>query len=102
MKKQLKAFVERHPDGWSHEDWMGLLAELEQSGTDVSDAALVGLELEKTRLAWELGRRSVKGLGPKRREALVGRFQTLWELKQASVDELAETPTITRDLAEIH
>ena len=100
MRKQLRSFVEDHPDGWNHDDWMGLLAELEATGSDVSDPQTIGLYLERTRLQWELTRRSVKGLGPKRSEALVDRFQTLWSLRHASVDEVAEVPTITRGLAE--
>jgi len=100
MKKRLRAFVEDHPDGWDHDDWMGLLAELEANGSDVSDPQKIGRFLEKTRLEWELTRRSVKGLGPKRSEALVDRFETLWSLRHASVDDVAEVPTITRSLAE--
>jgi hypothetical protein len=100
MKERLRAFVERHPEGWNHEDWMRLLSDLQQAGADVGDPARVGRDLERTRLEWELSRRPVKGLGPKRAEALVIRFGTLWGLRQASVDEVAETPTITRTLAE--
>jgi hypothetical protein len=100
MKKRLRMFVERHPEGWNHEEWMMLLAELEQSGSDVSDPAEVGRALEKTRLEWELSRRAVKGLGPKRSEAIAARFGTLWGLQQASVDEVAGVPTIPRTLAE--
>lgn len=100
MKERLREFVERHPGGWNHEEWTGLLAELEQSGADVGDPERVGRALEKTRLEWELGRRSVKGLGPKRSEALAERFGTLWSLRQASVDDVAQVPTINRSLAE--
>ena len=100
MKERLRAFVERHPDGWNHEDWMGLLSDLQQEGADVGDPERVGRELERTRLEWELSRRQVKGLGPKRSEALVARFGTLWGLRHASVDEVAQVPTITRPLAE--
>jgi len=100
MNERLREFVERHPDGWNHEEWTGLLAELEQSGADVTDPQRVGLALEKTRLEWELARRSVKGLGPKRSEALAERFGTVWSLRQASVDEVAQVPTINRSLAE--
>jgi excinuclease UvrABC nuclease subunit len=100
MDKRLQAFVERHPEGWSHEEWLGLLAELGNGGEDVHDAAAVGLALEKTRLAWELSRCRVKGLGPKRREALVDRFETLWRLREAPVEDVAGVPTITQELAE--
>ena len=100
MKDQLREFVEHHPDGWNHEEWMGLLAELEHSGADVSDPEGVGSALERCRLEWELSRRPVKGLGPKRSEALAERFGTLWSLRQASVDDIAQVPTINRSLAE--
>lgn len=100
MKERLREFVERHPDGWNHEEWTGLLAELEHSGADTIDPERVGRALERTRLEWELARRSVKGLGPKRSEALAERFGTLWRLRQASVDDVAQVPTINRSLAE--
>ena len=100
MKQRLREFVERHPDGWGHDEWMRLLADLQQAGEDVGDPSRVGRSLEKTRLEWELSRRSVKGLGPKRSEALVDHFETLWGLQQASVDDVAQVPTITRTLAE--
>ena len=100
MKQRLREFVERHPDGWDHEEWMRLLADLQQAGEDVEDPATVGRTLEKTRLEWELSRRSVKGLGPKRSEAIVDRFESLQGLRQASVDDVAQVPTITRSLAE--
>ena len=100
MKERLRAFVERHPEGWNHDEWMGLLSQLQQDGADVGDPQQVGRALERTRLEWELSRRPVKGLGPKRSEAIVTRFGTLWGLRHASVDEVAEVPTITRTLAE--
>jgi len=96
MKKQLKAFVERHPGGWNHDEWLGLLAEL---GKSASDSDTVGKQLEKMRLEWELDQRAVPGLGPKRRAALVDRFESLWQLRSASVDEVAATPSITKALA---
>jgi hypothetical protein len=100
MKKQLKDFVQSHPEGWGHGEWLGLLTRLGNEGVDVSDADAVGLALERTRLEWELGRRSVKGLGPKRSVALVDHFETLWKLRQASVDDIAGVPSLNRDLAE--
>ena len=99
MKERLKKFVESHPDGWNHDDWLGLLSELQSGGKDVKPDA-VGVQLEKTRLAWVLDQRGVPGLGPKRRAALVDRFGTLGQLKSASVDEIAEVPSINKALAE--
>jgi excinuclease ABC subunit C len=100
MKKRLKEFVESHPDGWNHDDWLGLLSELQSDGNDVSQPDAVGVQLEKARLAWVLDQRGVPGLGPKRRAALVDRFETLGQLKSASVDEIAEVPSINKALAE--
>ena len=100
MKERLKAFVESHPDGWNHDDWLGLLSELQSGGKDVSEPEAVGVQLEKTRLAWVLDQRGVPGLGPKRRAALVDRFGTLGKLKSASVEDVAEVPSINKALAE--
>lgn len=100
MEKHLQTFIESHPDGWDHRDWLGLLAELEQNGHDVSDTDAVGRELERERLAWELRRKSVPGLGPKRIDAVVERFGTLWSLQHAEAEQLAEIKTIPGKLAE--
>jgi len=100
MRERLRTFVERHPGGWNHEEWLGLLSELEGAGADVSEPSAVGHELEKTRLAWELDRRSVPGLGPKRRAALVDRFGSFWRLQGASIEDVTEVRTINEALAE--
>lgn len=100
MTKQLRAFVEAHPDGWNHDEWLSLLQDLGEAGEDVSQPDDLGLELERTRLVWELKRRSVPGLGPKRSEALAERFGSFWQLKDASVEDVAEVPSINRNLAE--
>lgn len=100
ISEHLTAFVENHPDGWDHGDWVGLLHALDREGVDVGDPDELGLQLESTRLGWELRRRAVPGLGPKRIDAVVGRFGSLWSLKQATADEIAEIPTIHKTLAE--
>lgn len=100
MEKHLVAFIEAHPDGWDHQDWLGLLAELEADGVDVNDTQAIGRELERQRLAWELRRQNVRGLGPRRIEALVDRFGTLYALRRAGADEIAEIKTIHAGLAE--
>ena len=100
MTTRLQAFVETHPEGWNHEEWLGLLTDLNETGIDVSEPHEIGEELERTRLTWELRRRGVPGLGPKRVEALGKRFGTLGRLRNASVDEVARVPSMNRTLAE--
>lgn len=99
MKDRLRTFVERHPEGWNHDQWLGLLAELESAGAE-AEPSRIGDELERVRLAYELDRRSVPGLGPKRRAALIDRYGSFWRLRGASADEVAEIPTINKALAE--
>lgn len=100
MEKHLRAFIEAHPDGWGHDAWIGLLSELDSEGYDVGDPDAIGRELERERLAWELRRRNVPGLGPKRIGAVVDRFGSLWSLRQAEAEEIAEIKTIHGKLAE--
>ena len=100
MTTRLQTFVETHPGGWNHEEWLGLLADLSTTGIDVSEPHEIGEELERTRLTWELRRSEVQGLGPKRVEALARRFGTLGRLRYASVDEVAHVPSMNRPLAE--
>lgn len=42
----------------------------------------------------------IEGVGPARRKALMRRFQSLDNMKQASVEELAQTETLNRQVAE--
>lgn len=100
MTARLHEFVKSHPEGWNHEDWLGLLADLDRAGVDVSEPHEIGVQLERTRLSWELQRHAAPGLGPKRTEALAKRFGTLGALRHASVDEIARVPSMTRALAE--
>ena len=100
MQDRLKTFVERHPEGWNHEEWLGLLSELQREGQDVPEPATVGRELEMIRLEAELERRAVRGIGPKRRAALVDRFGSFGGLRMASIEDVAQVPSITKTLAE--
>jgi excinuclease ABC subunit C len=42
----------------------------------------------------------IEGIGPVRKKALLKRFGSVRRMREASVDELAETPGIPRELAE--
>jgi hypothetical protein len=104
LKKELRVFLQEHPEGWSHDDWLRLLFHLSEAGYDTVDEDGIGLALERERLARSLDELGVKGLGPRRIEAVVEHFDTLWNLKAASPETVAETPgvpkTVARELAE--
>lgn len=99
FRDRLREFVEQHPDGWSHPQWLDLLAELGDQGVDTRDSDSIGSALEHERLLFALERAGVKGLGPKRREELASRFGRLWDMRHASVEDIAELPSFHRGLA---
>ncbi len=98
LRADLREFVSARPKGWNHDQWLGLLDDLRGRGHDVSDASAVGMSLERERLAVHL--EQIPGMGPRRVEALVGRYHTLYSLRQADASELAELPGMNRALAE--
>jgi hypothetical protein len=97
LRAELVRFVREHPEGWSHEDWMDLMERLTMSGYDTTDRDGLGLALERTRLDLMLSK--VQGLGEKRRTAVLDRYPRLWNVQQASAEELAALPGITRPIA---
>lgn len=100
LDARLKDFVDGHIHGWSHEDWHRLLEHLAADGHDVSDRGDLGLRLERAHILATLERLALPGIGPRRREHVADRFASLWQLRHASVEEIAETPTFHRGLAE--
>lgn len=100
MHGYLRDFVRAHPEGWNHHDWLSLLAELTDAGLDTSNPGRIGEELEIERILAVLEGLDVKGLGPKRRTALAHRFLRLYDLRHASVEDLAELASFHRGLAE--
>ncbi|HKJ01152.1 MAG TPA: hypothetical protein VJ997_01820 [Longimicrobiales bacterium] len=99
FRNQLRTFVQAHPGGWNHHDWLVLLAELTDAGVDTSDPDGIGAELEHERILAVLESAGVKGLGPKRREALADRFGRLHDLCRASTEEIAELPSFHPGIA---
>ena len=99
LRTQLRAFVDGHPHGWNHHEWLELLAELTDSGVDTTDPDLIGAVLERERILACLEGLDLKGLGPKRREALAAYFGRLWDLKHASADDIAQLPSFHPGLA---
>ncbi|NJD20982.1 MAG: hypothetical protein FIA95_17065 [Gemmatimonadetes bacterium] len=97
---QLRTFVAAHPDGWNHHEWLELLAQLTDAGEDTTNPDAVGAMLERERLLGFLEGVGLKGLGPKRREAGADRFGRLWDLRHASVADIASIPGFYPALAE--
>lgn len=98
LRADLRAFASGRPQGWDHKDWLAFLEHLRERGHETSDAEAIGKALERERLAVVL--ETVQGMGPRRVDSLVERFQTLWSLRHASVDQIATTPGMNLSLAE--
>ncbi len=96
----LRDFVSAHERGWSHREWLGLLVELTDAGFDTSDPDQIGMALEREHVKRLLEGTGVRGVGPRRREAVAETFGTVWNLRHATVEDLAETPGFHRGLAE--
>jgi hypothetical protein len=98
LAADLRDFIGVHPSGWAHEDWLTLLEELRARGHDIDDSDAIGAMLERERLSVAL--ESVDGMGARRIRSLSERFGTLWNLRQAPVEELVGSCRIPRPLAE--
>lgn len=94
----LRAFVEEHAEGWNHNDWLAFLGRLQETGVK-GDPEEIGLELERTRLAAVLSERKIKGLGPRRIEAIVDQFGSLWNVRQAKAEDFAAVSNIPSRVA---
>jgi hypothetical protein len=98
LRADLRAFVTARPGGWGHDDWIAFLDHLRERGHDTSDPGSIGLALERERLAATL--EPIVGMGPRRVQALVERYDTLYSACRAGVDEIAALPGMNRSLAE--
>jgi hypothetical protein len=87
LQADLRAFAIARPSGWNHEDWLGFLDSLRQKGHDLSAPEEIGSRLERERLGVVLS--GIQGIGPKRVDALVNQFHTLYSARHASVEEFA-------------
>ena len=95
---ELRRFIAEHPQGWGHGEWLGLLDRLRTHGHNAEDTDEIGRRLERERLTVTLER--VRGLGPQRVRTLVDRYQTLWNLRQADLEEVTRAGRLGRPLAE--
>ena len=100
FQTELQDFVQDHPHGWSHDDWLRFLYQLSEAGVDTVDEDAIGLALERERLKQTLARLNLKGLGPRRIETVVDHFKTLWNLQDASWETVGEIRTIPRAMAQ--
>jgi hypothetical protein len=98
LHAELRTFAASRPYGWTHGEWVELLSHLEAKGLDAGDPERIGRALERERLAIVLA--EVAGMGPRRIDAVLERFETVWRLREASVDDIAALPNIPRALAE--
>jgi hypothetical protein len=98
MAREILAFVDSHPDGWSDDDWFGFLHHLGASGLDISDPDVIGLALERARVQTVLKAAGVKGLGPKRVESIATEFSFLPQLKDTDPDEVASRTGVPKKL----
>jgi hypothetical protein len=96
----LRDFVDRHPDGWRHSEWEHLVGDLRGRGllADGQEES-VGKELEKMRVRKTLEELSVPGLGPKRRETVASAYGHMWDLRNATAEDLAALPGLNRRIA---
>lgn len=99
LRSELQRFVQDHAEGWSHDEWLRFLFHLSESGVDTADEDAIGLALEQERLRHALSSAEIKGLGPRRIEAVTSHFGTLWNLRDASLEEVAGVRGITGPLA---
>jgi hypothetical protein len=98
LRRDLRDFASARPEGWDHRDWVSFLDHLRERGHDTSDPDGIGTALEQERLAVVLER--IQGVGPARLRSLVEQFGSLWNLRQAGAEQIANTTSVPRSLAE--
>jgi hypothetical protein len=98
LRADLRAFIQAQPGGWGHDDWIAFLDHLRERGHDTTDSGVIGMALERERLAASLER--IQGMGPRRVQTVVERYDTLYSASRADVDALAALPGMNRALAE--
>jgi hypothetical protein len=97
LRKDLRDFISEHPEGWDHDAWLGLVDHLREHGHDVADTDAIGSTLERERLEQML--QKIPRLGAQRVRLLTERFGTLWSLRRADTDEVAQAANIPQSLA---
>lgn len=97
LERDLRDFASARPEGWNHDDWIRFLEALEARGHDITNREAIGLALERERLGLALSR--VKGVGPKRKTALIEKYGNVWTLRNAEPTDIADAAGIPLELA---
>lgn len=98
LRKDLRDFASSRPDGWSHDDWLRFLDDLQARGHNINDRDAIGSMLERERLAVALER--IPGVGPQRVRNIAERYGYLWRLKETDADQLAREADVPKSVAE--
>ena len=98
LRKALRDFASARPQGWNHEDWLAFLEDLERRGHNISDREAIGVALEQERLLMALGQ--VRGIGPRKRQAIAENYGNLWQLQHADPEEISSIGSISLKDAE--
>jgi hypothetical protein len=98
LKKDLRDFASTRPQGWSHDDWLRFLDDLQARGHNINDRDQIGSMLEKERLSLALER--IPGLSAPRARTIAERYGYLWRLKETDADQLSSEAKIPRPVAE--
>lgn len=97
LRNDLREFVQAHPGGWGHNEWIGLVNLLRDRGHDTSDTDAIGMALERERLTLVLER--VPGLGAQRVNAIADKYPRIWNLMQTGAEELAMAANLPKAVA---
>ena len=98
LKKDLRDFAGARPDGWSHDDWLRFLDDLQSRGHNINDRDAIGSMLERERLALALER--IPGVGPQRVKSIADKYGYLWRLRETDADQLAREANVPKAVAE--
>lgn len=98
LTKDLRDFAGSRPDGWSHDDWLQFLDDLQSRGHNINDRDAIGSMLERERLALALER--IPGVGPQRVKTIADRYGYLWRLRETDADQLSREANVPRSVAE--
>lgn len=98
LQKDVRDFAVARPGGWSHDDWLQFLDDLQSRGHNINDRDAIGSMLERERLTIALQR--IPGVGPQRVKSIADKYGYLWRLRETDADQLAREANLPRSVAE--